>query len=609
MCGLLCVVSRPSAFDRPTVEEALDTLTHRGPDGSGLELLRVSGWDVWLGHRRLAIVDLSDDGAQPFHIRGEHEASIIFNGEVYNHRALRRESKATFRSTSDTEVLLHGLMKQGGSFLKRVNGMFGFVCADVSQKQLILGRDRVGKKPLYVYQTDEVMAVASELKALIALGLPVSINQAALASFRWLGYITGPSTIYQEIQKFPAATSATVNLRSNSLALEYTRFWDPLTSFGQVYSGTYTQALDDLEELIDDSVKLRLDADVSVGAFLSGGIDSSLVVASLSKSRRDTLAMTVRLDDASLDESAYAQETGRQLGIKVTTLDVDISADDSSIAWSFDEPFADISQVPTLAIAQAARKHVKCVLTGDGGDEIFLGYPWLTYPERLFAWRGILPQMVATQIANLIESPLGHEVVGGLAGLAGLNIATTKNKVKMIRDVLTLDNPEGLYDLFKAQQHRDFLPTELSALLPKSLADCARSSNPTLSWESLQGRSLAEYLGAVDFLTFLQDDVLVKVDRGTMAYGLEARAPLLDYRIIEFAHSLPLSFKISDGVYKKILRDLLSRSIGGEVLSRPKQGFGIPVPPDLPSAATPSAAWAVRMEAAWRKQWLDPTDK
>lgn len=604
MCGLLSIISRPNVFDRETVQRALQTLAHRGPDGAGLELFNVSNWDIWMGHRRLAIVDLSTDGAQPFRSNEAHDAVIVFNGEVYNHHELRRDARGRFlRSTSDTEVLLTGIMDVGQDYLKRVNGMFAFAYLDMRQRSLLLGRDRIGKKPLYIYQAADIIAVASELKALIALGLKVTVDESALAYFRWTGYIPDPLTIYREIRKFPAATCAQIDLQKPTLDLKFRRFWDPLAAFEHVYSGTYEHAVDELAYLVDDAVKLRLDADVPVGTFLSGGIDSSVIVASVAKFKNNTMAMTVRLDDFSLDESRFAIDTGRQLGVDVTTLKVEIPQDDGELAWVFDEPFADISQVPMMTIARAAREHVKCVLTGDGGDEIFLGYPWLTYPGRIDSIAKLCPTPVAAWLARSVDSPMGHVIVKYVAKLLGLNVATTSNKVSMIKSILLNANPANLYDLFKTQQHRDFLSPDLKRRLPTSLADFSRDSYDDLAWEALEGRSLPEFLGAVDFLTFLKDDVLVKVDRATMAYGLEARSPLLDYRVVQFAHSLPLNYKISDGVYKRIMRDLLRRSVDGEILGRSKQGFGIPVPSDVPSAATPSAAWASRIESAWRTKW------
>jgi len=604
MCGFLTIVSRHGLFSRPKVKAALATLTHRGPDGYGLECTQLGGWDVWMGHTRLAIVDLSAQGRQPFHIDGEHSAAIVFNGEIYNHRHLRQTISQPFTSQTDTEVLLRGLVEYGERFLTEANGMFAFALLDSNQKTLMLGRDRLGKKPLYFLQTPDLLVCASELKAFVELGLDLTLDESALASFHWLGYVLGPATIYKEVQKFPSASFGLVQLGQDSIKVETSRFWDPLASFGRTYSGTYDEACDELEFLIEDAVRLRLDADVPVGVFLSGGIDSSLVVAVASRLKNDVEALTIELQDPRLDESGFALDTGRQLGIQVTKLKVDLDFDDQDLVWHYDEPFADISQIPTMAISRVARQHVKCVLTGDGGDELFLGYPWMTYPERIVRARRLIPSGVRSLLSALIDSPFGHECVQQLSQAYGMNPSTTSSKVKLLRDCLNLPQAEQLYDLFKNQQHREFVSHDLRNILPVSLAEHARGANHNLAWDALEGRNLAEYLGAVDLLTFLRDDVLVKVDRGTMAFGLEARSPLLDYRIVEFAHSLPFHFKVQGGTYKRILRDLLGRRIRGAVLNRGKQGFGIPVPKDVPNAATPSAAWRRRVERVWFERWM-----
>ena len=601
MCGILTIVARPGRFKRAQVRQALDSLTHRGPDGWGLTQHRVDDWQVWLGHRRLAVVDLSPTGEQPMSAGKTH---IVFNGEIYNHRDVRRDllSDVAFRGSSDTEVLLRGLQAFGPDFVEHLNGMLAFACLDEPSHRVLLGRDRLGKKPLYVFQNSDMLVVASELKAIVELGVELAVNQAAWAFYRWMGYIPGPETIYQQVTKFPAASVATIDLSQKQLTLDTQRFWDPLASFGTPYQGTYQNALDDLQSLLDDATRIRLEADVPVGAFLSGGVDSTLVVSAISRVRPDIRSYTVKLGSASLDESSLAMETGRQLGVQVDLLTIDPKPDET-LSWFYDEPFADISQIPTVAISAAAREHVTVVLTGDGGDELFLGYPWVEYPEMILGLRDQIPGPLSRTTAQMVDTPLGHRAVALASSIVGMNPATAEGKAKTVKDILGCPDVFALYDLFKMQRHRGFLSAHEQSQLLGSMADYAQSVNPDLDWSALAERTLPEFFGAVDLLLFLKDDVLVKVDRGTMAQSLEARAPLLDYRIVEFAHSIPLHFKISDGRHKRILRDLLSRTVKGDVLSRGKQGFGVPVPQGLPTAPTPSAAWAEYMANQWNARW------
>ncbi|MGZ5969535.1 MAG: asparagine synthetase B family protein, partial [Polyangiales bacterium] len=274
MCGFVCVIAAPGRFDSADLSRSIGALHHRGPDAQAVEKLEVSAErEIWFAHARLAIVDLSDAGRQPMHVAaGDREGAIVFNGEIYNHRSLRPEiaSRVALHSTSDTEVLLAGLLLHGPEFLKRANAMFAFALFDRTSRSLLVARDRLGKKPLYVYAAHGVVAFASELKAFHALGLPLTIDRESMAYYRWLGYVPAERSIYRECRKFPAASFAELDLRRPDLRIEPQLFWDPLAAMGERYTGSYDDAIAELSTLLDDATRIRLEADVPVGIFLSG---------------------------------------------------------------------------------------------------------------------------------------------------------------------------------------------------------------------------------------------------------------------------------------------------------------------------------------------------
>lgn len=607
MCGIFGVISEPGRFSRDAVERAVATLAHRGPDDSGAEVQHVGSHEIWLGHTRLSIVDLSHAGHQPM---SAADATIVFNGEIYNHRDLRRRMDGhIFASSTDTEVLLRGLADEGPEFLRELNGMFAFGLLEPSKRRLILGRDRVGKKPLYVYETDRILAFASELKAFRALGLELTIDEDAFAYFRWMGYFPARMTAYRECRKLEAGSWATVDLAADRLRTKSTAFWDPLAGYANPFTGSYDDALDQLGELVDDATRIRLDADVPVGAFLSGGIDSSLVVASVCAVHQGGItAYTVGTDDQAYDESAVARDTARRLGIDIEVLQItnaDFERQIALITHHYDEPLADSSQIPTLAVSEQARKHVKVVLTGDGGDELFLGYPWFGYPEKLVRWRRLIAPFPPFRrpTAAAMETAVGRRLLGAAVSAMGLNTDNLEIKQLILGELLRSKRVEQLYDPFKAMWQKGHLDERDRAVLGTScLVDLAQQWYPQYGWDGLADRTLPERLAAVDMVTFMRDDVLVKVDRATMAYSLEARSPLLDHRIVHFASSLPAPFKFGGGEFKKILRDAVRRRIGGDLASLGKKGFGVGMPPNLPQAPTPAAAWSKFVEREWRRE-------
>lgn len=613
MCGIFGVIARPGRFHETDVLRATRALDHRGPDDHGAERVFASdAWEVWFGHTRLAIVDLSADGHQPMRGFG---GAIVFNGEIYDHRQQRDELRAdgvTFRSRADTEVLLAGLMRDGPDYVARCNGMFAFGAWRHMDRTLFLGRDRLGKKPLYVYEADGVLAFASELKAFHALGLSLTEDPDAWAYFHWLRHVPGEQSIYRECRKLPAATHASVRLPFDGdlPRVRPTLYWDPLRACGERFSGTYEDAIDEFLSLIDDATAMRLEADVPVGVFLSGGIDSSLVAASAARAHAGEIsAYIVRAEDPDLDESEVAVRTATRLGLRPHVLDLrrhDYHRQIERIPFAYDEPCAPLSQIPTMAIAEAARHDVSVVLTGDGGDEVFVGYPWLGIPERLFSHGRRLDLVPgARRVAlRVLPTRAGRAALCAVAITLGLSTADLAGKARLTAEMLRAPSPSALYDFF--QQLRS--PRELSRDEARRLGGAgilarAKRAYPEYSWDAAEARSLPELLGALELVTSMRDEILVKVDRGTMAYSLEARSPLLDYRIVEFGLRIPLEHKVHEGAYKRILRDSCARRIGPDLAKRKKRGFGVPPPDGLAAGATDAVGWALHVENAWRARW------
>ena len=425
MCGIFGLISESGRFSESEIRSALDTLKHRGPDDYGVQKLTVNSLDIWLCQRRLSIIDLSKKGHQPMEGRsrsGEH-GWIVYNGETYNFLELRKQiqKRWDFDSASDTEVLLAGLLIEGPEFLKQVNGMLALALFDSQRQRMILARDKLGKKPIYIYQNKEIFAFASELKPFRQLNLPLTINDRAMSYYEWLGYIPHDMTIYKECSKLPASSYLSFDI-SHSFAKQKknVQYWDALTGFDDKFTGSYEEAIEEFLHLLDDATRLRLIADVPVGVFLSGGIDSSLVASSVQKTKPGLItAFSVKFDQASFDESEVAKTTAAQLGIELEILELgedELAKQLEKIPFHYDEPFSDSSQIPTLAISEAARKHVTVVLTGDGGDEVFLGYPRYSFLPKLEKARKLITAIPMARSLGLavLSSRLGESMITGL---------------------------------------------------------------------------------------------------------------------------------------------------------------------------------------------------
>lgn len=566
MCGLAGFVDPETRLAAPEAELAamVGTLAHRGPDGAG-------HWHapgVALGHRRLAILDLGDSGAQP--MQAPSGLAIVFNGEIYNHLELRRELEAAgrvFHSHSDTEVLLAAWERWGAACLDRLLGMFAFVLWDPRQRRLVLARDRLGKKPLVLCHDGRFLAFASEAKALLAL-TPVrrgaALDLRALADFLTLGYVLSPKTIHANISQLPAAHWAEFDPDSGRLSTH--EYW-AVEHLVQGPRRRYDDdARDEFAAVLEDAVRIRLRADVPVGCFLSGGLDSSAVAAMAARvGSQPPHAFCVGFGEVSFDERAHARTVARHLGIPLHVLEAEATPPDlAAIVHHCDGPFADTSLLPTWQLNATAARQVKVALSGDGADEILAGYP--TYrADRLYRLYRRVPAWMQTRLdagarrwlrPSYRKVSLDYKLRQFLAG-HGLS-------------------PERAHAWWRVV----FPPADLARLLTEDALGQLAGYDPLDAFDGHFARVAgADFLDRslyVDIKTWLVDDILVKADRMSMAHGLEVRSPLLDHRLVELALTLEAPAKMAGRRQKVILRDVAGRLLPAATLRRRKQGFGAP---------------------------------
>lgn len=559
MCGIAGFL-RTCAPDADTgvLKRMGEVIRHRGPDAGGEYL----DDHVGLAHRRLSIIDLSPQGNQPM-FSGDGRLVIVFNGEIYNFQALRAELERVgvpFRTRTDTEVILALYQRMGRGCLERLNGMFAFAIWDTVEKALFLARDRIGKKPLYYYHGGgDRLAFASEIKSLLQLpGINREIEPTALPDFLKYQYIPAPKTIYRNIHKLPAAHCLVVPAGREPRMFEY---WD--VDFSSRSACSADDAEGALMELLQESTACRMIADVPLGSFLSGGIDSSAVVALMDRvSRTPVRTCTIGFDDKRHDESPYAREVATLFGTDHHEYVVRENIRDtvSLMPKYFDEPFADSSAVPTYHVSRLARQAVTVALAGDGGDEGFAGYDKYSVELRENMARHLVPRPVLSLLqaaAGCFSHPAARKV-RSLSGSALLDPARAFSVTNSCID-------DGMLDRLLADGVR------------RSCIGYDPAGHVTRYWDRVRGADHVTCMLYTDLKTYLPDDILVKVDRMSMAHGLEVRAPFLDYRIIEFAASLPSSWKIKGDSKKIILRNAFSRLFPGGILNRPKHGFTVPL--------------------------------
>ena len=563
MCGITGFVdfgghSRTEAAAR--VKRMADAIAHRGPDEEGYFVDDF----VALGHRRLAIIDLSS-GQQPMSAL-DGRVQIIFNGEIYNYLEVRAELEKLghhFHTRSDTEVLLLGYVQWGERCVERMSGMFAFAIWDGRDRRLVLARDRVGKKPLYYARMGSTVAFGSELKALRAVDLcPTELDPESLDCYLSFGYIPAPRTIYRGARKVRAAHTLVVTEDGE----RERRYWN--LSFSGQAGRTLGEATEELEGLLDEAVQCRLMSEVPLGAFLSGGIDSSLVVSSMARRlERPVITHSIGFTDRAHSELPIAARIARHLGTDhhEFTVTPDAATVLERIAWHFDEPLADSSALPTWYVCEMTRRSVAVALSGDGGDEGFGGYIFRYHPHVLESRvRRALPAALRTPLFGL----LGGLWPGSAALPRPLRLKTILENLAggdaeaFYRDLVWLrpDARESVYSPDFLQTLRGFTPME--ALAPYYVHNDAPDA---------LGRSQF-----ADIHFYMTDDVLAKVDRMSMAHSLEVRAPLLDHRILEFAARLPSALKMNGRQGKLPLRALAARRLPADIVNLPKRGFSIP---------------------------------
>lgn len=586
MCGLTGVLTRRGGGALRDATEAMTaTLLHRGPDAAGVWADADAG--IALGHRRLAIVDLSERGAQPMHSACGRYV-LTFNGEIYNHQSLRKELEEAgpiaWRGTSDTETLLEAFAVWGvRRTLQKSVGMFAIGLWDRAERRLILARDRFGEKPLYYGWAGRGDAHAflfgSELKALHAWpGFDNAISRGAVELFMRFSYVPAPHSIYEDVFKLEPGVMLTLDAgafaRRDPRIEPYWRFEDAALAGVANPIHDESEALERLEQTLREAIRLQLMADVPVGAFLSGGIDSSTIVALMQQeSSRPVKSFTVGFDEEGFDEAPHAAAVARHIGTEhheIRVSSAEARAVIPQLPATYDEPFGDSSQIPTSIICNIARRSVTVALSGDAGDELFGGYNRYFLVPNFWRWAGLAPAPLRNAAAKAIlcVSVEGWNRVGRMP-LLQRRVAMLGDKAHKLAAYLgSVNTIDELYCRMVSQWPRGETPVLRSTTLPTRLDSTGG-----------EGRlaDAALRMMFLDTLTYLPDDILTKVDRAAMATSLETRVPILDHRVAELAWRLPLSMKIRNGRGKWALRQVLYKHVPEQLVERPKAGFGIPV--------------------------------
>lgn len=547
-----------------------DTLTRGGPDDEGLYVDTSAG--LALGHRRLTIIDLTKTGHQPMSMH-DGRFTITYNGEVYNYPEIRRDLETQgfrFTGSSDTEVVLNAFAAWGPECVEKFIGMFAFAIWDSYGKVLYLFRDRMGVKPLFYYNKNGTFAFASELKALHAgLGSDLAIDETSLGEFLHYGYISAPRSIYRNTYKLEPGCWISI---SSDHAIEKHRYWTyPGAGRKSFTSYNENTLIDQLEEIMIDSFSKRLIADVPVGVFLSGGIDSSLVTAILAKHTNTPIkTFTIGFHEKNYDESAWACKIAQHLGTEHTS---EIVTPDHAKKilplWPeiYDEPFGDISGIPTTIVSQMTRQHVKVSLSADGGDELFCGYHRYWVMNNLNRFLTPFPAALP-RLAGKIMGSLGSDKVAVMAqAYPKLRLPAIKDRMRKFQAVL--DHWQGTAS--------GAYPFAVGYWLPHEIRMLTGSYTDQRTTIDSFGNNLLDAMMQWDLRHYLPDDILTKVDRATMYASLEGRDPFLDHRIVEFSATLPLKMKYKDRTMKYILKKLLGRYLPTELFDRPKQGFAVPI--------------------------------
>ncbi len=556
MCGIAGWIRKKESVDRNVLQSMTKALSHRGPDNMDTKLLG-KNHSVGLGHARLSIIDLSEDANQPMRYG---DLTIVFNGEIYNFREIKKELNKLghkFTANSDTEVILHAFQEWKEKCVNRFIGMFVFAVFDENKNDLFIFGDRTGVKPLYYSYSASDFIFGSELKALCEVpNFSRDIDLDATGQYFKVGYVPAPRSIYKSAKKLEPAHYLRLNLNNWNVRIE--KYWNVFDFYrAPKFNLSYEEARDELERLLISAYNYRMVSDVPVGIFLSGGYDSSSIAAIVQKTRSERVkTFTIGFEEGN-NEAPEARKIARYLGTEhteytCTTRDAqDIIP---SLSYFYDEPFADSSAIPTMLVSRIARKDVAVALSADGGDETFLGYgAYDTFMRFL-------------KISSCIPS-CAHKIAACSAMICG-NLFDNSS-LSRFGDILKVYSQCGKYS-----SAFEILTSSLDSEVFKFL----KTKNASLGYSEYEFISNPlEVLQAIDYVRYLPGDIMTKVDRATMSVSLEGREPLLDHRLIEFSARLPVEYKYSGGIKKKIFKDIVHRYIPKELMDRPKSGFTLPI--------------------------------
>jgi asparagine synthase (glutamine-hydrolysing) len=585
MCGIAGFfhLDQSRIDSEQTLKLMANLLSHRGPDSFGTFLSDDA--NVGLVHTRLSILDLSSSGHQPM-VSQSGDSRIVFNGEIYNFLEIRRQLEQAglnFKTGTDTEILLNAIEVWGVErTLSKCIGMFAFAVWNERTQKIILAKDRLGKKPLYFGSHNGGIFFASELRALRSVaGFSPKIDRASLSAYLKYNYVPTPHSIYEGIHKLEPGIFIEFNAR-NPGEQTATKYWSvpsvvsTMSNQRMDHSNSENTRLDQLEELLTDSVRLRLQADVQVGCFLSGGIDSSLICAIVAKKLGQSIkSFTIGYRETAYDESKFAQAMARQLGthhIELILSPKDVQSSIPAALSAFDEPFADSSQLPTYLVCKLARQHVTVALSGDAGDELFGGYNRHVWATKIYEMTRMIPPAMKRFIGRQMKASNASfidELFAVLNRFVPANVRRNNMgyKLQKVGRVLDSSSIAEVYE-FLISYRQDTASMLVDRVQPASLY------GQNLIFEGLDE---AEQMMAHDSMSYLLDDILVKVDRASMASSLEARAPFLDHRVVEHSWTMPSNFKINGQIGKYPLRKILARYVPADLFERPKTGFGVPI--------------------------------
>ncbi len=569
MCGISGIIDFNKKSSVDILQKMNRTMLHRGPDGEGYSFDNLKDAQVGLGHRRLSIIDLSEAGTQPMHY---NNYSILLNGEVYNYVEIKEtliNAGHTFVSTSDTEVVLHAYIEWGTACLEKFVGMFAIIIVDKTKNEIFGCRDRAGVKPFFYYWHNDLFLFTSELKAFHQHpNFEKKINNAAVATYLQYGYINAPHCIFEHCHKLKPGHFFKIDLSTKAFSIQ--QYWNVYDCYNKPkLDVSFEEAKKETEKILTKAFQYRMVADVPVGVFLSGGYDSTSVAALIQKNTTEKLkTFTIGVEDEKLNEAPFAKEIANKLGTDHTEYyctEKDILKLVNDLPFYYDEPFADSSAMPTMLVSKMAREKVTVALSADAGDEIFAGYNRYDYIEKYLG-----------KIKN-IPTPLRKVLSKGLTIFPPEKIPfigkdpLITHRLKKINDLLSSTDIKTVMENITAGIDK----ADIKKLMLNNFVDCktAHTSSELLPefFENIT------YMMAVDYQTYLPDDIMQKVDRASMSASLEGREPFLDQHVIEWAARLPSNYKYNKGVKKYILKEIVHQYVGKEIMERPKMGFAIPI--------------------------------